>query len=144
MGARNGNYISALGNGTTWADTGNSQSTALIANTPYNSVVSTTNANQLYLMSMANDGRYNIFRTYYNGSQMSTRNTSNVSYTGMTLGGKYDGTNISETWNGVICEVIIYNSLLTDAQRMQVDAYLAWKWGIRSSLPDANPYKNNM
>ena len=41
-----------------------------------------------------------------------------------------------------INEVIVYNSALTTAQRQQVEGYLAWKWGLRSSLPAGHPYIN--
>jgi hypothetical protein len=40
-----------------------------------------------------------------------------------------------------INEVIVYNSFLTIDQRQQVEGYLAWKWGLRSSLPNSNFYK---
>jgi hypothetical protein len=47
-----------------------------------------------------------------------------------------------EYWLGSIGEVILYNTSLTTAQRQQVEGYLAWKWGLRSSLPSNHPYKN--
>ena len=36
-------------------------------------------------------------------------------------------------------EVIIYNSVLPTSQRQQIEAYLAWKWGLRNSLPTTHP-----
>ena len=38
-------------------------------------------------------------------------------------------------------EVLVYNTSLTDAQRQQIEGYLAWKWGLTSSLPANHPFK---
>lgn len=46
----------------------------------------------------------------------------------MYLGGT--GTSYSEYWNGDIAEVIVYGRTLTDAERTQVEDYLAKKFGI--------------
>ena len=40
-------------------------------------------------------------------------------------------------------EGIVYNSILSDAQRQQVEGYLAWKWGLQANLPAGHPYLNN-
>lgn len=46
----------------------------------------------------------------------------------MYIGGT--GTSYSEYWNGDIAEVIVYGRALTDAERTQVEDYLAKKYGI--------------
>jgi cytochrome c-type biogenesis protein CcmH/NrfF len=46
----------------------------------------------------------------------------------MYLGGT--GTSYSEYWNGDIAEVIVYGRTLTDAERTQVEDYMAKKYGI--------------
>ena len=54
----------------------------------------------------------------------------------MYIGGT--GTSYSEFWNGDIAEVIVYGRLLTDAERTQVEDYLAKKYGItltRAAVP---------
>ena len=38
-------------------------------------------------------------------------------------------------------EILIYNTVLTTAQRQQVEGYLATKWGLQGSLPSTHPYK---
>jgi Concanavalin A-like lectin/glucanases superfamily/Beta-propeller repeat len=43
-------------------------------------------------------------------------------------------------WQGYIYEVVIYNSVLSQTQRQQVEGYLAWKWGVQTSLPTTHPY----
>lgn len=45
--------------------------------------------------------------------------------------------------NSFLLEIIQYNSAFTDAQRQQVEGYLAWKWGFQSGLPAGHPYKSS-
>ena len=40
----------------------------------------------------------------------------------------------------VIGEIIVYNSLVSDEQRQQIEGYLAWKWGLNTSIPTKHPY----
>jgi hypothetical protein len=47
---------------------------------------------------------------------------------------------VGNYWNGNICEIIVYSSDLTSRERQQVEGYLAWKWGIQSSLPSTHTY----
>ena len=46
-------------------------------------------------------------------------------------------------FDGVIYEMIIYNRAITDAERQKVEGYLAWKWGINTSLPVSHPYSTS-
>ena len=39
-----------------------------------------------------------------------------------------------------ISEIILYQSQLTKDQYQQVEGYLAWKWGLQTSLPTNHPY----
>jgi len=45
---------------------------------------------------------------------------------------------------GKINEILVFNSTtdLTTQQRQQVEAYLAWKWGGQTLLPNTHPYYN--
>ena len=43
-------------------------------------------------------------------------------------------------WNGVIAEVISFNTKLSDSDRQKVEGYLAHKWGLSSKLPSSHPY----
>jgi hypothetical protein len=56
------------------------------------------------------------------------------------IGGRLD---TAVFFQGVISEVILYNISITTLQRQQVEGYLAWKWGLQSSLPANHPYKNS-
>lgn len=48
---------------------------------------------------------------------------------------------INGPFNGYIGEVIVYSNALSFTQRQQVEGYLAWKWGLVSSLPSTHPFK---
>jgi len=51
------------------------------------------------------------------------------------------GQNIFNNFIGSIGELVIVNS--TDRNiRLQLEGYLAWKWGLLSNLPALHPYKN--
>jgi len=39
-------------------------------------------------------------------------------------------------------EFLVFNSILSTAQRQQVEGYLAWKWGLQASLPSNHPFRN--
>jgi hypothetical protein len=45
-------------------------------------------------------------------------------------------------WCGDLAEVITFTTALTTTQRQQVEGYLAWKWGLQSTLPAGHPYKS--
>ncbi len=40
-------------------------------------------------------------------------------------------------------EIIVFSARLTDSQRQQIEGYLAWKWGLQTSLPTNHPYYNS-
>ena len=44
-----------------------------------------------------------------------------------------------DAFNGNVYEVIVYNVALTDPDRQKVEAYLAQKWSLKSSLPSDHP-----
>lgn len=44
-------------------------------------------------------------------------------------------------FSGNIAELIYYNINLTNAERQQVESYLANKWGLVSNLPSTHPFK---
>ena len=65
-------------------------------------------------------------------------------YSGTTyIGGGLHGGGVGFYMNGSISEVLIYNTVLTSTQREKVQGYLAWKWGIQSTLPSNHPYRNS-
>lgn len=45
-------------------------------------------------------------------------------------------------FTGGVAEILIYNAILSTADRQQVEGYLAWKWGFQVDLPSNHPFKN--
>lgn len=45
-----------------------------------------------------------------------------------------------QLWPGFINETISYNRQLSTYEYQEVEGYLAWKWGIRNSLPTTHPF----
>jgi hypothetical protein len=80
-----------------------------------------------------------------------TENNFSVSGTGTAFAGNAaaimigtDGfTPGTNTWPGVIAEVIVYgNSNLSATQIRVIEGYLAWKWGLRATIPTTHPFYN--
>jgi len=46
----------------------------------------------------------------------------------------------SAFWNGQVWEMIIFSSYLSQSDTELVEGYLAWKWGVNTSLPIGHPY----
>ena len=88
------------------------------------------------------DGTNCLF--FLNGTQGGSiaSSTGNFNYNRYGLSQDAGGVD-SQRLVGYIYEVISYNASLTISQRQQVEGYLAWKWGLQSSLPATHPYKNS-
>ena len=82
-----------------------------------------------------------VYNEYVNGST-----TSSLSATGFSASDSasfvYIGTRDDKvtSFNGYMCELIVYNVTMTLAQQQQIEGYLAWKWGLQGSLPPTHPY----
>jgi hypothetical protein len=63
---------------------------------------------------------------------------TNFNGTGFFLGTRYNA--IFQFFPGFINEVISYNRQLSTYEYQEVEGYLAWKWGLRNSLPTAHPF----
>ncbi len=61
---------------------------------------------------------------------------------GFTVGMDRDYNTLNRGWRGKIAEVIGYTSALTVSERQKIEGYLAWKWGIQSSLVTGHPYQS--
>jgi len=121
-----GNFSSVVGSGT-------SVNSATNNNTPLISVFSRS------IMELTNDGTTTGSLPYINGTVMDARNGTATSFTGLTIGDTFWAGG-SNNWNGNVNEILIYNSVLSTADRKKVEGYLAWKWGIQTSLPSNHTY----
>jgi len=107
--------------------------------------------------------QYNIFcgintrttsNTLYSNGSFASRQTfsataNNLSNTDPLYVASYpDGTGSGPQaglyMNGDIAEILVYFANLSDAQRQQVEGYLAWKWGLQGNLPTTHPYKRSI
>ena len=46
-------------------------------------------------------------------------------------------------YNGAISEICLVDSEVSTLDRQKAEGYLAWKWGLESSLPSNHPYKSD-
>ena len=79
---------------------------------------------------------------YLNGTQTGTSTGSSISGSGTISIGSYDNNGNAEPFTGNMYELIIFNVVLTQTQRQQVESYLAQKWNFTSSLPADHPGRN--
>ena len=101
----------------------------------------TTDQVSLYLGTMTT-GTSRFFERF--GGKTTTTATATNSST-ITVGlqtiriGRSD---VGENCNSFIGEIVYYNRVLSTQERQQLEAYLAWKWGVQDSLPSTHPYSN--
>ena len=48
----------------------------------------------------------------------------------------------SEQLMGELAEIIIFDRAITAEERVRVEGYLAWRWGLTANLPANHPYKS--
>lgn len=103
----------------------------------------TVNQSQLFMVSITIPVSGGIGNLYANGSISASSSQAVKVGTGNSTHffGSANGTSGYSTCD--IGEILIYNTTFADAQRQQVEGYLAWKWGLVSQLPSAHPYKNS-
>ena len=77
---------------------------------------------------------------YVDGTAQTNKVGTTRAFSNLNLG-SYPGSPLSQPWNGDAGEIIIYSSALPTAQRQTVEGYLAWKWGLQTSLPSPHPYR---
>jgi hypothetical protein len=76
------------------------------------------------------------------GSNITTSiTTSAFAVTNYNIGTQYLA---NQNYTGLMCEVLVYKSLLSTTQRQTIEGYLANKWGITISatLPSTHPFKS--
>jgi hypothetical protein len=63
-----------------------------------------------------------------------TMNRLSIGGNGFTLG--------SASYTGRVAEVVVTSSIPSTDLRQRIEGYLAWKWGMVTSLPATHPWKN--
>jgi alpha-tubulin suppressor-like RCC1 family protein len=112
LGSRGGNFATFVGTASIWNDTN--------ANTPSQSV------STLKVLGVTNNNTSNGLIPYVNGTAQNAKNGVTSQFTGLSVGGGYP----QLEWGGYIGEVIIYNSVLSSTDRINIENYLKAKWSI--------------
>lgn len=81
-------------------------------------------------------------RVYMNGVVTGPSNSGNTALRGLCIGGiSYDGSGaVTSACNTRFGEVLVIPGVLSTDSRQRLEGYLAWKWGLQSSLPVSHPY----
>lgn len=102
----------------------------------------TTNPlNNFYQVCLVNSATTASNAGSWNGSTCTLTTSSAASY---TLNEPYNLGNVSRTVTFTLGDMIVYNTALGQAERQQVEGFLAWKWGITSLMPTNHPYRYTM
>jgi hypothetical protein len=135
------NYYFMLGHDSTYYWCGNSYGSLYLNNTY--APTSIGNAPASHYTSDASA----VVNSYFGAVSMpSNGNTAFLSVSGISdpssyQGLCYDRVGVHCGWCGDLAEVLIFSTALTKSQHMQVEGYLAWKWGLQNNLPSTHPFK---
>jgi len=89
------------------------------------------------IICVTSSGPSSIGRLYLNGNlQSTTVTTGSTVYTAVQPILSRDA-GAGPTY---YCEALGFSTLLTTSQRQQIEGYLAWKWGLQTTLPSTHPY----
>lgn len=90
----------------------------------------------------------NRITAWDNGTQFSGGSTAITLNTGtgwasIGVGRVPPGTALNYYFNGQMGEMILFNRELSSQERLQMEGYLAWKWGLETNLPTSHLQKTN-
>ncbi len=139
----------AMGSGTFTATLTNERLSSIVLahnNQVYGRGKTDTNVSGGFILSSAYTTSGNAFLGRLNGSNDLATSTTNGSFSSTNK--RYPtlirnvgaSAGAADPWNGEIWEVIVFTSYLSQDDTELIEGYLAWKWGIQSSLPGGHPY----
>jgi len=91
---------------------------------------------------------YSIVRSTDTTLQLIAENGANLTLVENNAAGNFNASN--QTYNVSLAnrnseydcfEILYFNRTLSTLERQSIEGYLAWKWGIPSSLPEIHPFK---
>jgi hypothetical protein len=133
MGCTNvAQYAAYVGNGTAWNDT---TATSTVLYNPFAANV----GGLIAIAGLTNDGTSTGLIPYFHGTAQTAKNGTTVSFTGLGVPGT---SGASGAGSFVLGDIVIYNRVLTQTERQQIEGFLAWKWGTNTYLPAGHPYKS--
>ena len=101
------------------------------------SITNTVTGTPILTASIYNGTNSTIYLNGVAGASASTSGSFGVTNYGIGLNASTGGPG---PFTGYIGEVLVFNTALTTPNRQIVEGYLAWKWGMQSSLPSTHPY----
>jgi hypothetical protein len=104
----------------------------LVANTPVIDI-----ANRYTLAGLIVRGDLKTTICAVDGTPQDTRSWSTVN----PLETLQIGTFNDQYWQGYVAEILVYTGTVSNSDRQTMEGYLAWKWGLQTSLPTSHPYK---
>lgn len=87
------------------------------------------------------DSAASNFRARLDGTQIFSTTSNTVSFGTKTRSLGWSDGSTDTYYDGKVGEVLIYNSVLAQADREKVEGYLAHKFGLTANLPALHPYK---
>ena len=106
-----------------------------------NQITVTQTAGTIFLTNYINSGSSSTL--YRNGTSLNTSLTPTAFTGSFTTSIGSRGVDLNANFFGNMYEIIVYNNVLSDSARQQVEGYLAWKWGLQATLPTSHPYYFN-
>jgi hypothetical protein len=82
----------------------------------------------------------NLWQEWRNGSSIMTSISTSAFADNSSFIYFGDRADSATTFTGSIGEIIVYNSNLTPFDREKTEGYLAWKWGVQTTLPIGHPF----
>jgi hypothetical protein len=102
-------------------------------------VGNTINLNTNILIGMTYDNTETRF--YTNGAQLGAPTTITPALVaGCTTDIGINSGLVAEQWSGLMGEILVFQSVLSDYHRQLVEGYLCWKWGIEFRLTSDHPF----
>jgi hypothetical protein len=101
----------------------------------------TVDAPVIYYGTMTS-GTNRFFESFSGGTNVTTTGTNTYRMTLASVVARIGKSDNNEVCNSYIGEIIYYTNVLPLSQQQQIEGYLAWKWGLRTSLPAGHPYIN--
>lgn len=101
----------------------------------------TTNSSTWYIVSAVFNGTSSVTFSYNGTISTYAGSGTGTNSSGLTIGSYNSSSSyVSFNANFYLAEAIIFPTALPQSQFQQLEGYLAWKWGLQSSLINTHPY----
>jgi hypothetical protein len=99
-------------------------------------------AEQWYIVSLQFTTTVSATMAVNGATYAGTASGTGTNTTGFKIGSYNDsGSYATFNANFDVAEIMVYGADLTTSRRQQIEGYLAWKWGLQTSLSTSHPYR---